>query len=223
VRYFPGGYFPVGHWPQGYWPGGLDAGGYVAYIGPVAADMSYQIDYETPVAYAPPGSTQIEIAGQSLADGVWAIGLRCTSSAGVEETNTDRVVIVEIAGGVLLYPQPNGIVAASARAVAGAKMELSFTYSARREAGTAAGIQVAELVGGSPDWDNLLQTIAMRGTCRMTRVLDEVFDHGEVVRLAVRAVSDQGTAGPALLLDPVTADSVGPDPVDYLTVSQVSA
>ncbi|HUX15153.1 MAG TPA: hypothetical protein VMW52_01690 [Phycisphaerae bacterium] len=223
MRYFPGGYFPVGHWPQGYWPGGLDAGGYVAYIGPVAADMSYQIDYETPVAYAPPGSTQIEIAGQSLADGVWAIGLRCTSSAGVEETNTDRVVIVEIAGGVLLYPQPNGIVAASARAVAGAKMELSFTYSARREAGTAAGIQVAELVGGSPDWDNLLQTIAMRGTCRMTRVLDEVFDHGEVVRLAVRAVSDQGTAGPALLLDPVTADSVGPDPVDYLTVSQVSA
>jgi len=219
-RIWPAGIWPVGIWPQGIWPGGFDAGGYVAYIG---ADAKANINYAAPVAYAPPGSTQIEIAGQSLADGLWAIGLRCTSSAGVQEANTDRAVIVEIADGVLLYPQPNGIVAASARAVAGAKMELSFTYSARREAGTAAGLQVAELVGGSPNWGSLLQTIAMRGTCRMTQVLNEVFDDGEVVRLAVRAVSDKGVPGPSLLLDPVTADSVGPGPVDYLAVSQVSA
>ncbi len=219
-RIWPGGIWPVGIWPQGMWPGGFDAGGYYAYIG---ADVRANINYASPVAYAPPGAATIDLVGLSLADGVWAVAVRCTSSAGVEETNTDRVVIVEIDGGVLLYPEPNAMTAASASPRAGAKMELSFTYSARRQAGTVAGVQVAELVDGSPDWDSLLQTITIAGTCRITTVLDEVFDHGEVVRLAVRAVSDQGATGPALLLDPVVADSVGPDPVDYLAVSQVGA
>jgi len=213
-RYFPGGYFPVGHFPQGYWPGGLDAGGYNVYRG------APTIDYDTPVGYVPPGVKTIDLAGLGhVADTEYFYGVRCISSAGVEEANTDRVVRVIVDDeGQLVGPPPNAITWARVAPAAGGKMTVDYRYNAAGQRGVATQLQVAEATAGVPDWDNVIDTVSI-GVWRFTTT--DSWPHGATVTLAVRAITADGAAGPAYLCDAAVADSEGPPAVTYMEASQV--
>ncbi len=171
------------------------------------------------------GTGTIDMVGLSLNDGRNHFFLvRARSAAGVTETNTDRVVKVRISGGSLVGAEPNRISFASARAAAAGKIELDVLYVADGQLGTATGIQVAEIdAAGDPAWGSLVETITISGTTRKENYeLADTWTHGQTVRLALRAVTAGGVAGPEIRLDPVVADTTGPDHVNWLGLTQVA-
>ncbi len=200
-------------------------GGYNAYmgVGSVAA-----IDFTTIVAYLLPGVTAPQLVGlvtQEYTD-YW-FGVRAVSSAGVEETNTEIVTRVRIENGQLITPPPNDIDAqhVSVEVAAGGKLRLYVFYNARDEQTPATGIQVAKVYatpdGLTADWQNLLETIAISGMSRVRKLLDTTFIDAENVRLAVRAVTADGTPGGQVILSPVAADATAPGSLTYVEAAQI--
>jgi len=194
------------------------AAGYNVY-GPAARPAD--IDYGTLLAHVAPGAATVDLAGLALAeDADWWFAVRCESSAGVEETHTDRVVRVRISGGVLVGPPPNGLVTASARAVAAGRIELAYYYRSTGQLAAPASVQVARVVAGVIDWSSLVQTVALLADRTHRVTLDDTWADGESVQLAVRAVTSASVAGPHTVLDAVSADASAPAAVDYLTGAQ---
>lgn len=195
----------------------FQVGGYNVYHGQVQKD---QIDYDTPVAYLRAGVAQVDLVDFALAEDVdHYFGVRAVSSEGVEEENTTVTTRARIESGQLIGPPPNRIASALATAIAAGKIDLAFRYNARGQAAVASAIQVAQIVGGEIDWSSLLTTVSITGTCRKSVELGP-FDHGQTVRLALRAVTAGGVAGAVFGASPVVADTTGPAAVDYLSVSQ---
>jgi len=198
------------------------AAGYNVYYG---AGGEANIDWSAPVGHVAAGVATIDLAGLGLAeDADHFFGLRAESDSGVEETHADRVVRVRVSGGELVGPPPNPLVSASARPAAGGKVQLDFFYSTVGAAGEATGVEVATRASGSrPDFvADLLQTVAITRTGARSVLLDASFSHGEVVRLAARAVTAAGTGGPATLLEAVVADAQAPADVNHLVAEQAS-
>ena len=195
-------------------------GGYNIYRGVGGADS---IDYAQAVAHARAGVDEADLVGLGhVADVDYYYGVRAVSDAGVEEANTTRCVRAQVtAGGELVGPPPNRILSARASPVAAGKVWLDCFYSATAEAGKATAIQVAlEAPDGQADWGSLVDTIAIPGTWRIRQALSPTFDHGQRVRLHLRAVTAAGTPGPVLRVPAVTADAVGPPAVDYVEAEQ---
>jgi len=111
------------------------ASGYLFYRG---VGLPANIDYSTPVGYAPPGATQIAIHDSGISPGrrVW-FGLRAVSSSQLEETNCHVVACAELDAGDALLPAPLDLATdLSATVLADGSVALGFTY--RPQAGYAA-------------------------------------------------------------------------------------
>jgi hypothetical protein len=209
---------------------GLAAGGdlvqcYMVYRGLSLAAAIANADADTSVGSVTAGNGTIDLAGLGHVAGTkYYYIVRVRSTAGVFEANTDRYVCVTVdSGGDLVGDEPNAITSAHAQAAAAGKIELNLLYSDYGELGAATGIQVTEIVAGEPDWDDLVETLAIGGTTRLSNYeLADTWPDGQTVLLAVRAVTAGGVGGPATRLDPVVADTAGPDHVDWLELSQVA-
>jgi hypothetical protein len=190
-------------------PGDPPSGRYEIYRGVHSAAA---IDWDSPVANAPAGTAQAVLAGLGHQVGVdYYYGLRAVSDAGVQEQGTAAVCRVVIDGdGNLAGNRPNAVAWASASPYAGGKIVLAFEYDAEGERAEAAGLELAEVRCGQPDWTELLQTISFSGSVRRQVLLETVWEHQATVRLAVRAVDADGAAGEALTLAPVAADAEAP-------------
>ncbi len=215
-RCFPGGYFPPGYFPQGYFPGGCDAGGYNIYRG-VAT-----INYNTPVGYVPPGADTVDLVGlRHAANAEYFYGVRCISSAGVEETNSDRIVRVIVDDErELIGPAPNQITWATITPAADGKMTVDYRYNSAGQPGVATQLQVAEVTAGVPDWDNVIDTVSIGVWSFVTTSFGEGWSHGATVTLAVRAITAAGSPGETYLCAAAVADSEGPPAVTYMEASQ---
>ena len=178
------------------------------------------VDYDTPVGSAAAGLATIDLAGLGLAeDRYYYFVCRAESDAGVEEANTDAVH-VRISDGDLVGPAPNPLLSASVRPTAGGKVTLDFIYSDAGQRAAPAAVQVARDSGSGYDWDSLVQSITIPGGCHRSVELDPVYGDGEMVRLACRVVSADGTPSGVTALPAVVADSSAPDAVDYIEVEQ---
>jgi hypothetical protein len=90
-------------------------------------------------------------------------------------------------------------------------------YVAVGAAAAATAIQVARCAGNPAvaDWGSLVQTITILGRYDREITLTQVFDDGDTVQLAVRAVTAAGFGGAAAILNPVTIDSTAPAEVPW--------
>jgi len=204
-------------WAPVFWLPG-EAGGYRVY-GPALSPGA--IDWATPAAHVTPGADEVDLAGLGLAaDTDYYLGVRATSSAGVEEGGTAAVCRVRISGGALVGPPPNKPTWAAAEPAAGGRVTVRVTYSAVGAAGEATGIQVARVVGGTPNWGALLTTITVAGTGAFTATPSDVFADGEDVQLALRAVTAAGAVSDAITTRAVSADATAPAAARRLSGSQ---
>jgi len=216
---------PFGLFPVGFCPGWLFAGmgGYLAYA--AASGDPDAVDYATPLAGCQAGETYLYLPAFLLAAGsVRIVAVRSVSDAGVEDANVTCWCRAERDGeGELVGNAPNRLTSASAEAAAGGAIELRFVYSRTGERATAASVQVARVTGGVAAWDSPLATVAL-ATWGLTSHLGEVsggFGDGEMVTIALRAITSGGVAGPVTVLSPVAADSSGPPAIEYLAAAQV--
>lgn len=177
------------------------------------------IDWDSSVGHVAPGVSTIDLVGLGLfpgGDGVRWFGIRATSEAGVQDSEeaADQIVRVEISGGALVLPRPNPLLAAHAAAAADGDLSVAIVYSAQGQLGTAAGVQIAERISAEAgyDWASPLATITVRssGVTRRTQALGGSWSHGQTVRLAARAVTSGGVAGPVTVLSPVVALAAAP-------------
>lgn len=222
VAAFPFGFWPVGFFDGWHWPG---AGGYLAYLG--EGDEAIDVDFTEPVGGADAGAITIYLGALGLvADTQYVVGLRAVSDAGVIEEGTSCTCLVLVtAGGELLGAKPNPLSSASAAQAAGGKLRVSFLYSRHGEPATAATVQVAEVSGGTPDWESPLAEITLNasGPTAWNDVLDESWPNATGVIVALRAVTAGGVAGDVTTLDEIAVDAVGPDPLSELSAEQVTA
>ena len=170
------------------------------------------------------GDSTPELAGLGLAEDTdhW-LGVRAVSAAGVEETNTSCICRVRIESGALVGSPPNPVLSATVQPAAAGAVDLTFSYSAESEPGAAVGLQVAEIVGGSGDWDNVLETVDFTGTViHRKATLETTWSDGDRVALAVRAVTTDSVGGPERACNVITADATAPDTPESLAAAQES-
>ena len=201
-------------------------GGYNAYRHVGGVDW----DDAAVVAYLRAGVSEANLAGLGhVADQTYYYGIRAVSDSGIEETGVASIVRVIVdSEGELIYPPPPRPIWAKVAAAAGGQIDLSFRYDAPSSIryDDAVGVQVARITGGVADWDNPLNIdgasqvavsgSVIRNNCR----LDDAFDHGETVELAVRSISAQSVGGDEIRLK-IVADAEGPDAVGYLEAAQI--
>jgi len=217
----PFGLLPVGLVPGWLLPG---SGGYRVYRGQGATAAA--IDFDNPVGIAQAGDAAAYVHGAALAANVeYCYALRAVSDAGVEEDGAACLCRVMIDGdGALVSERPNRLVEASRRATAAGTVTVAFTYSRLGERAAAASVQIARLTNGVADWETPVATVSLSAG-RVTRhdaALDDAFDDGDQVRLALRAVTSGGVAGPVTRLAGITADATGPADVERLYGSAAS-
>ena len=215
---------PFGLLPVGLLPGWLlpQSGGYLVYRG--EGDAAH-IDWQSAVAGSCAGQTALQVRGLThTAETAYWYGVRAVSDGGAVETNTTRVCRAMVDGeGALVDMPPAALIHARAHATAGGKVAVSFRYDAPAAGfGEATGVQVAPLAAGKPDWDHPLETVAIAGDARVEdHELADAHDHGQLVELAVRAVTAGGVGGPARIVR-AGADALGPAASPYATAAQVS-
>jgi len=108
-------------------PFDLFASGYLFYRG---LGLPANIDYSTPIGYAPPGTTQIVLQDNEISQGqrIW-FGLRAVSSSGLEETNCHALACAELDAGDCLLPAPLDLATdLSATVLADGSVVLGFSY-----------------------------------------------------------------------------------------------
>jgi|GEM_PF-3430022 len=217
--YWRWGFWAAAYWPPGFWLPEAPAG-YRLYrgVGSPAA-----IDYDNPVAELPCGLDSAVLAGLGHQAGVeYWYGIRAVSSAGVEETDTSRVCrVVVAADGSISADRPNAIAWAKASAIAGGKLRVDFYYSSLSQVIPPASVELALASAGGFDWENPIATAAISGSIRGSLLPATVFEDGETVFLAIRAVGALGELGAALELAPVAADSSPPPAIDSLEAVQI--
>ena len=176
------------------------------------------IDYDTPVAAVAAGSTSVNI---TLADGVWWIAGKSLSAAGVYSAASNPIR-VEISGGAILAPRPNGIASETVRLTpaAAGKVHLEFRYDATGELAAATSVEVARRVSGAYDWAAPAQTIAISGTTNYDADLDDTYTGGELVDLAIRAKTAAGRTSTPTSCGVAVADATSPSAPELLTVTQ---
>ena len=206
------------------WTIRFQLGGYNVYSGYGSRDA---IDYTTQVGATRPGVVQLALTSADYANEAdHYFALRAVSSAGVEETNTQRFVRVrKDAEGALVGPAPAALVTASVAQAAGGYLTVSFTYSPTSAVGVATTVQVARGAGWPLvwDWDTPEGTasVAARGRTSGTVTVGPYSD-GETVHLAIRAVTAGAVAGPVMVLNVIAADAVGPAEISYVAAEQMT-
>jgi hypothetical protein len=181
------------------------------------------IDFDSPVGFAPAGTTHIDLVGLGHTIGVeYFYAIRAVSAGGVPDDSATAVRVCITSGGAIEGNAPNTPFAARTAATAGGKARVAFSYSAFSSPGKAVGAQVATCTAGVPDWINgLIQTIGVSsfGLTTVNRVLTTVFTDGPL-QLAIRAITAAGTPGTAVVLPAITIDGTPPAAVDYLSLQQ---
>lgn len=195
---------------------GLLPGGYDIYYGTTRQG----IDYTTSLGHVAEGVNAIDLAGLALAEDTdhW-FAVRATSSANVQETNTDIICLVRIHEGALEAPAPNRISWATAVAIADGALEVSFGYDSADSPAEATAVKIADDSGGSLNW-GAAATVAIAGTATYTTQLMGPYTHGRPLIIALRSVTAAGVASPHLVLSPVYPDSISPGTVPYITAAQ---
>lgn len=153
---------------------------------------------DTIVGAAVPGATEIRTfprVAHAASTRYWYL-LRAVGAGGVEETNTRRVVeAVTDAAGDLQAPRPNSPSALVATPLADGDIELSWSYvSAGQQVAPAAFAVYGDGAAGHAaiDYETVIATVtATPGQSRYATTLTG-YDHGDIVRLAVRAISAAG-------------------------------
>ena len=148
------------------------------------------------------------------------VGITTITSAQVESDRA-RVASAEISGGELVGSRPNRLASARARATAGGGVEVDLVYVARGQEAAASTVQIAQVTRKVPDWGSPLASPAIGSKVSAVTVSVGTFAHEQTVRLAARAVTAAGVAGPILRLAPVVALTTGPSAVDYLEGEQI--
>jgi len=220
VAHWPFGYFPPGHWPPWHFSG---QGGYQLYRG--EGREPADVDFSEPVGCAQAGQTDAYAFAAALAaETEYVYALRAVSDAGIEDQNVTCYCRARIDGeGSLIGERPNMVLSASRRRAAGGKLAVAFTYSRLGEKAEAATVQIARATGDAIDWESPLATVALAAgkATRHDGKLAETFDDGETVRLALRAVTAGGVAGPVLRLPAIAADASAPAPLGRLELEQL--
>jgi len=190
-------------------------GGYNVYAGPSAESIDYGEILSTVGA-------GVDTAAFALPDGVWFLAVTSQSVAGVESPGS-IVLRAEIENGVLLDPRPNPIAPGSVVAIPGpgGKVHLEFAYHSAGELAEAAQVAVVRRAAdGSLDWSSPIRTIPIEGATRFDADLTDVYDDGELVKLAIRAETAGGRGGRETICPPVVADATAPPAPSTLTAAQ---
>jgi len=210
---------PFGSLPPAATPGWATAGsgGYLAYVAP--GNGPGDVDYSAPSGFAQAGQPIAYVRGYSFAADVrHVIALRAVSDAGIEEENVTAFCTLTIdGGGELAGSRPNALLSASAAQAPGGMVDVAVAYSRLGELAAAARIDVANFAGDRVDWETILGTVAL-GPAQFSSETIAVgpLDEGVAVRLAARAVSADGVAGPEIWCDPIAPDATGPAPAASL-------
>jgi len=215
---------PFGSLPPAALPGWATAGSGGYYVYAAAGNSPDAVDYTAPVGFAQAGDPVAYVFGYTFtADTQYVLALRAVSDAGVEEDNEACwTTIVIDALGNLAAGRPNALrYARSAQAAAG-MISVHVVYDRVDERAAATAIQVAAMAGDEPNWSALLATEDITG---LTRVETDIevgpLPEGVAVRLAVRAVTADGLAGPYVLCLPIAPDATAPDAPASLTAEAV--
>jgi len=176
------------------------------------------IDYNTIVGWAAPGETSLTF---DLADGIFYIAAKAVSASGVRSA-ASRILRVEISGGAIVSPRPNALAKNSVRTTPGpgGKVHLEAIYDAANEPAAATKIQVGRIVSGSIDWVSPEQEINITGTTYIDEDLTTVYSDGELVELALRAVTADSVASKVTPCRPVVADATAPSAPGSLSAAQ---
>lgn len=126
------------------------------------------------------------------------------------------------AGGVLVFPPPNRVLHAVAKPTLAGGARVEFAYSAVKQAGVGTAVQVAEIVAGLADWQNILGTANLwpDGLTIGQIELSKTWPHGENIALAIRAITADvvPAAGPEKVVTPILALATPPAAVIGITV-----
>ena len=189
--------------------------GYAWYAGATVA----AIDYDNPVALVPAGVASTPIV---LADGLWWLSAKSIAATSFNESAASDPIRVEISGGAILAPRPNGIASETVRLTpaAAGKVHLEFRYDSAGELAAATSVEVARRVSGAYDWAAPAQTIAISGTTNYDADLDDTYTGGELVDLAIRVKTAAGRTSTPTSCGVAVADATSPSAPELLTVTQ---
>ena len=210
---------PFGALPPAALPGWATAGsgGYLAYVAP--GNGPGDVDFSAPAGFAQAGQPVAYVRGYSFAPDVrHVIALRAVSDAGIEEENLAAFCTLTIDGDdVVAGSRPNALLVASAAQAAGGAVDVAVAYSRLGELAAAARIDVAAFDGDRVDWETVLGTVTLgSGQYSAEMIAVGPLAEGAAVRLAARAVSADGVAGPEIWCDPIAPDATGPAPAASL-------
>ena len=187
------------------------AGGYLLFRG---EDSIAGVDWDNPVACVRSGVSQITLTGLGHTAGVrYVYVLRAVSDGGVLDENVSCVCEVTIVGGVNVSAAPNAPVADRCllRATAGGGMSLIYYYSDYQQQAAPSALQVAQVLDGQADWDNLLASLPVGPGGQRAAALEGTWPDGATVRLALRCVSAAGAASTAVYVAAMADASAPPD------------
>lgn len=180
-----------------------------------------EVDFSAPVAVINSGQTTRAITGLGHAQGQeYTYALRAVGNGGVEEPGVLCTCRVLVSGTDVIGQRPNAPTFAVAKAMAGARVQVEFTYESRGQLSAPVGCQVAIITDQVPDGFIALEVIPIAASCRRTKLLAEEFEDGQTVQLACRALSATGVVSAWCRFNPVVVDSSAPAELSWISAVQ---
>jgi hypothetical protein len=112
---------------------------------------------------------------------------------------------------------------ANAKPLAGGEVEFSFEYDEDLQDAIPAGVEIALATGpgaAGVDFSSPIETITIAGTTYWSAALASSFDDGATVYLVARVVGVTSSPSAWTVLEPIVADSSGPDANTYIEGAQ---
>ena len=139
---------------------------------------------------------------------------RAVGAGGVAEQNESQVVRAEFdTSGELMGPEPNAPESLCARPTAGGCVELGWRYRPEGQEVEPFVFEVFGDGGGAMDWQTPIDNVAYRRGRVDYSWKSTAFEHGALLRFAVRAKSAAGVSERNEKVVVVEADALGPAPL----------
>jgi len=187
-----------------------------------------QIDYGTPLAVKPPGTTEITIDDLDLpVDTIWHFVARNVADCDCgQESNDSPVCVVAIdASGDAMLAAPNAPLSLTAIGLAGGKVKLRWVYSAIGQAVPPTEFNVYIDSGSGFDFESPDDTVDAYPAMSRSAGSDELtwtseaLSHGQLYRFCVRSSNKDAGESQNTNYVSIVADDQGPTAVTNVTAT----
>ena len=186
------------------------------------------IDYATPLAVEPEGTTEITIEGLDLpTDTIWHFVAQNVADCGCGLQSDDSpvcVIRIDAAGDAILAA-PNAPLNLTAIGLAAGKVKLRWVYSAIGQAVPPTGFNVYVDSGSGFDFENPDDTVEAYASMSRSAGSDELtwtseaLSHGQLYRFCVRSSNDAGGESQNTNYVSIVADAQGPAAITNVTAT----